>query len=200
MFKLNPSPKWYDQAIKVEKGHDFVIHPLNEEDTMYYTGIGSRSTSKDILAIMTDAASKLEAMGYTLRSGGAGGADAAFEKGVQFGHKEIFLPWPDFNDNKSPFTGPSQAALVMAERYHPAWNRCGQGARKLHARNCHQVLGWDLQTPSQFIACWTPGGELKGGTAQALRIALDRGIAIFNLAKPEDLQRLLRFVNEGKQL
>jgi predicted Rossmann fold nucleotide-binding protein DprA/Smf involved in DNA uptake len=49
---------------------------------MYYAGIGARSTPPQILSVMTRLASKLEGMGYTLRSGGAAGADTAFERGV----------------------------------------------------------------------------------------------------------------------
>ena len=63
---------------------------------------------------------------------------------------------------------------------------CGRStARKFHARNCYQVLGKDLQSPSNFVLCWTPGGAVTGGTGQALRIAIDRGIPVFNMGAPE---------------
>ncbi len=44
-----------------------------------------------------------------------------------------------------------------------------------------QVLGSDLETPVSFVVCWTIGGKISGGTGQALRIAKDLGIPIFNL-------------------
>ena len=57
-----------------------------------YTGIGSRKTPKDILDVMVDIARKLEQRLYCLRSGGAEGADMAFESGVRSEYwKEIYL-------------------------------------------------------------------------------------------------------------
>ena len=50
--------------------------------TKYFAGIGSRETPQDILKLMTKSAYRLEQLGYVLRSGGARGADKAFELGV----------------------------------------------------------------------------------------------------------------------
>lgn len=150
-----------------------------------YTGIGSRQTPADILADMTRVASNLELTGFTLRSGGAAGADSAFEAGVEhYQHKEIYLPWRGFNNNASGLYGVSEPALAMAEKYHPAWHRCSPAARKFHARNCYQVLGQSLNDPSDFVLCWTPNGQVEGGTGQALRIAQHHGIPIFNMQQP----------------
>ena len=46
-----------------------------------YTGIGSRETPVEIAAKMTELAVRLDALGYTLRSGGAQGADTFFDGG-----------------------------------------------------------------------------------------------------------------------
>ncbi len=59
-------------------------------------------------------------------------------------------------------------------------------SKKLHARNCFQILGYDLNSPSEFIICWTKSGKLVGGTAQGLRIAIKYNIKIYNLAIEED--------------
>ncbi len=147
----------------------------------FYAGIGSRETPSQTLSLMTEVAGLLENKGFTLRSGGADGADAAFERGVsRKENKEIYLPWRGFNHNPSTLYNPTPSALKMASLFHPAWDRCSQGAQKLHARNCHQVLGLDLQTPSLFILCWTKDGKLAGGTAQAMRIAQHHRIPIIN--------------------
>lgn len=146
----------------------------------YYTGIGSRQTPPEILAKMTDIAKAKAALGIILRSGGADGADLAFEAGAGK-LKEIWLPWPGFNGSDSDSPLPSQAAVDMASRIHPNWAACKRGARLLHARNCHQVLGANLMTPSEQVICWTPGGEVVGGTATALRIAMEWKIPILNL-------------------
>lgn len=150
----------------------------------YYTGIGSRNTPPDILELMTKIATYLEQQGYTLRSGGANGADSAFEAGVHNpNNADIYLPWKGFNNSSSPLWHIAPRAFEIAETFHPAWDRCSHGARKLHARNVHQVLGFDLVTPtrSDFVICWTPNGELVGGTSQAIRIAHYFGIPVFNL-------------------
>ena len=47
-----------------------------------YAGIGSRTTPKVILDLMTSFAKIYAGKGYTLYSGGADGADTAFEYGV----------------------------------------------------------------------------------------------------------------------
>jgi hypothetical protein len=47
---------------------------------------------------------------------------------------------------------------------------------------------------SKFVVCWTPGGLLKGGTAQAMRIAHAYGIPVFNLADPVYRARLETYV------
>jgi hypothetical protein len=158
----------------------------------YYAGIGSRETPPDILALMTDLARAFAIRGWTLRSGAADGADAAFEAGateIAGSHgKEIYLPWKGFNGHSSTLL-PSKAAFVMAEKFHPAWHKCSPAARKLHARNCHQVLGQDLKTPSMFVMCWTKKAEGGGGTGQAIRIAKAYGIHIHDLADPATLRR-----------
>ena len=153
----------------------------------YYAGIGSRKTPNNILQIMTSIAHFLEEEGYILRSGGAHGADTAFEVGSNK-NKQIFLPWKNFNNHTSCFWKISKEAEEMAKKFHPSYDYLKKGAKRLHARNCYQVLGIDLKTPVDFIICWTPNGEDIGGTAQALRIARANNIKIYNLGKDQDLK------------
>jgi hypothetical protein len=157
-----------------------------------YAGIGSRETPEEILSLMEVLATRLARSGWTLRTGGAPGADTAFFDGAFFDHAntiELYLPWDGFNDLRaSDLTGkvlihpsPSKEAFGIAKKYHPAWNRLSIGARLLMARNSHQVLGWDLATPADYIVCWTKNAKLVGGTAQALRIAEAENIPVLNL-------------------
>lgn len=57
-----------------------------------YAGIGSRKTPKNVLDFMFEIGKELALLGYVLRSGGAEGADSAFEKGADSvkGMKEIY--------------------------------------------------------------------------------------------------------------
>ena len=159
-----------------------------------YAGIGARSTPVNIQAIMTQLAAKLALDGWILRSGGAKGADTAFERGCGQYRKEIYLPWPGFNGNRSSLNEVCDAAYLMASEFHPAWERCNSTARKFHARNCYQVLGYDLATPARMIVCWTPNAAMVGGTAQALRIAEAHGIEICNMANPDVLRRIEEYI------
>lgn len=150
-----------------------------------YAGLGSRETPADILRTMEALGTRLAVLGWTLRSGAADGADVAFERGcdLKYGDKEIYLPWRGFNGHTSPLGEPTRAAFTLAREVHPAWDRLTEGGQKLHARNCHQVLGVSLQAPVEFVVCWTPRGEITGGTATAIRLAGKYAIPLFNLAK-----------------
>jgi hypothetical protein len=87
-----------------------------------------------------------------------------------------------------------ERALAIAEHYHPAWHRLDQGGRLLMGRNSYQVLGPTLDTPVSFVVCWTSDGKASGGTGQALRIAADYGVPVFNLHDARSLGRLGDFV------
>ena len=166
----------------------------------YYAGIGSRQTPIEILNIMTKLAVVLESEGWTLRSGGADGADNAFAKEVK--NIELFLPWKGFNGHTSDLNGHTQKAYEIAKKAHPAWHRCSQGAQKLHSRNVHQVFGWDInpKTYSKYIICWTPNAKMVGGTATAMKLAKNAGIKIFNLADKTQLNKILKYLKEKESI
>lgn len=159
-----------------------------------YTGIGSRDTPDEILREMSHLSYTLARLGFTLRSGGADGADTAFQvgAGLAAGLHEIYVPWKGFNDNPygTVFNEKSLegiAALRIASCIHPAWNKCNHAARLLHARNVFQVLGQDLSSKSDFLVCWAPtkNGSITGGTRTAWELAKRNDIVCFNLADPE---------------
>jgi hypothetical protein len=131
---------------------------------------------------MTRIARILGVREWVLRSGAAEGADAAFEAGADDvgGPKEIYVPWVGFQNHASRLI-PSPAAFEAAQPLHPVWAKLSSGARKLHARNVHQVLGRDLNQPSHMVVCWTKGGAEVGGTAMAIRIAKTANVPVWNL-------------------
>jgi hypothetical protein len=154
-----------------------------------YTGIGARVTPPHVLRIMEDVAAKLAREGWTLRSGGASGADSAFYRGsIRGGGKaEIFRPHDC-----------TYEAERIAARYHRAWARLSGFVKQLHGRSVFQVLGRDMRSPSAFVMCWTPDGctdhahrSVKtGGTGTAISVASGNGIQIFNLARPDHMRRV----------
>jgi hypothetical protein len=148
-----------------------------------YTGIGARDTPMAGIKAMHDFGQALAQHGFILRSGAAGGADTAFESGcdIHQGKKEIYLPWPKFNNHPSSLYEISDKAMEIASEFHPNWNACSDGAKKMMARNVYQVTGLDLSTKSDFVICWTKDGKASGGTGQAIRMAEFLGIPVYNL-------------------
>jgi hypothetical protein len=172
-----------------------------------YAGVGSRSAPDHVLKLMERIGFRLAELGWILRTGGAEGADQAFERGAQAGKGAVgvFLPWPGYNGyDEAVLTAPTQEALELAASLHPAWGGLSQGVRKLMARNSHQVLGTHLDSPVAFVICWTPDGAeherecgpTTGGTGQAVRLASRRGIPVVNLNKPGALERIAALVQE----
>lgn len=165
-----------------------------------YTGVGSRKTPVEVLERMRGLGYALARAGYLLRSGGADGADRAFERGARDGDgaAEIYVPWPGFNDHPSGIVRRSLEAEAIARSAHPAWDRLSPAAKKCHTRNVHQVLGFDLRTPSLFVVCWTPDGctgadtrtAMTGGTATAIVVAEKYAVPVFNLREPDAADRI----------
>lgn len=135
-------------------------------------------------------------LGFILRSGGADGADAAFESGVAKAASElntnleslaeIYLPWKGFRKNQSPLYGSCKRARLLAKEFHPNWANVSPAGRDFHGRNMYQILGRNLDKPSSFVLCWTKDGAITGGTGQALRLAQEYGIPILNFACHDD--------------
>lgn len=180
---------------------------------IFYAGIGSRETPEDTMQLMRDVAYVLGKRGYTLRSGGAGGADTAFEKGcvAAGGKKEIYLPWKKFNNNLSPLYLITPAAVELAIKHHPSGEklRAGRGSiLNLMARNGYQVLGQNLETPSSFVVCYTKDQCIShdkrsyntGGTGQAITIASLNNIPIYNLSIPEHVSKMKGFLSKFEEV
>ena len=159
----------------------------------FYAGIGSRETPFEVQRLMTQTAAMLRQKGYWLRSGGAIGADSAFEKGAGE-QKEIFLA-----------KDATEEAIQLAMNFHPAPHLCKPFARSLHGRNSFQILGKELNNPSRFVLCWTSDGCIShkqrtiktGGTGTAISIASHYRIRIYNLANRET-ERMIRDWLNGK--
>ena len=136
----------------------------------YYAGIGSRETPPDILREMEGTAHTLNGMRYVLRSGGARGADSAFQNGSG-GNAQIFL--------------------AKEKSY----------VQPLHARNMMILFGRNLDNPVDFVVCWTPHGDITGGTGQVLRAAEFFGIPIVNLYNESlTLSKITQFRKEMDEI
>jgi hypothetical protein len=150
-----------------------------------YAGIGSRRTPPEVCSVFANLAGRLGQAGWTLRSGRAEGADSAFECGARNvrGPCEIFLPEDlrplsvRHGDEVHRWTymdeviGSVLGCKIIARLLHPNGKNLSPQALELHARNTYQIIGQNLNSPVQFVVCWTEGGRGEGGTGQALRLA-----------------------------
>lgn len=71
----------------------------------------------------------------------------------------------------------------IAETLHSNWGGCDNYARKQHARNIHQILGYNLDEPVNAVVTWCVTdnqGNPIGGTATAIKLAMRHNIPVFN--------------------
>lgn len=169
-------------------------------EVLYYAGVGSQGTPESVCHRMAYVAEALRIAGWILNSGGADGADTAFERGCgDYSKMNIFLPWDFFNHRKFKMPYPIHpGGYRYGELYHPVWARLTQGIRKMMARNAMQVLGHNLTTPVRFVLCWTKDGitrheqrsQKSGGTGHAISIASTSGIPVINMNSTDWLDHL----------
>lgn len=135
-----------------------------------YTGIGHRQIPEEIFALFKKISTELAKRGFILRSGGAVGADSAFEEGCDSakGKKEIYLPWRNFNNNPSLLYDVSTQCVAYAREIIPNFKNMKSGTQLLTARNIYQIMGQDLKTPTDLVICYC---SRNGGTANALKMA-----------------------------
>lgn len=152
-----------------------------------YAGIGSRDTPPDVLKIMENFGYRSVDNNRRLRSGGARGADQAFERGhdravLERQQSRALRGLPELEPlcMKEIFLArdATPEAIELSSRYHPNWRACNRYAKMLHGRNAMIILGANLDDPVDFVYCWTKDKGPSGGTGQAIRIALDHGIRI----------------------
>ncbi len=193
------------------------ILALNEQGVVfqsnYYAGIGSRTIPQgergdELRSAIKGLAADLAGMGYMLRSGGAEGCDTLFHEGAGKMADIYFAEKPNkykLSGNYHVFTGKDfsdderQEAYLSVDRLHPNPKALGDYERNLMARNYYQVVGQGDLPDVGFVACYAP---TSGGTSQAIRIAEQRGIRVFNAAEYDDFeswrQDVLRFAREHK--
>ena len=181
-----------------------------------YAGVGSRRTPAAVLAAMRDIAETLGNLGWALSTGGADGADTAFQDGALRTDAAITVhaPWSGYNGFRPGRERASDIDVVvprpherlrgvpyadLARRHHPFWGRCGRGARALFLRNVSILAGarnGDDLVPPAFVLAWTANGlgtgRDAGGTGHTLRLADALGIPAVNLADATPPERNAR--------
>ena len=186
---------------------DRCAQPARTRRPFAYAGIGSRRTPDAVLAAMANLAETLGRLGCVLSTGGADGADRAFETGALRTDAPVIVhaPWSGYNgyrpgrepesDIDVRVPGPDDTVrderyTDLARRHHPAWERCGRGARALFVRNVAILagaLGADrVALPVLAAVAYTPNGRADGrdagGTGHTLRIAAELGVPAINVS------------------
>ena len=154
--------------------------------TYYYAGIGARKTPSDVLEYMKLQGKLLAEKGYILRSGGAQGADSAFEMGCDSvsGKKQI---WSSYNKHEW-----KEHQWVLPIVSDVCWERdfftMKRFSQTLIGRNTYQIYGdpdnLEDCVKSEFVLYWSQpknGENCSGGTRYAIRMAIRVGIPCFNL-------------------
>jgi len=152
---------------------------------MIITGIGSRETPEHICELFVELGREARERGWWVRSGHAEGADYAFEQGAT-DHCIVYLPWGTFNKEKAVLGIPRtqqlrDEVLKIVYRHEKYAKDLSDGVKLIKSRNVYQVLGEDLNSPSDLVVCWTPEGETVGGTGLAIKIANAHNIPVINV-------------------
>ena len=167
---------------------------------MIITIIGSRETPPEELQELEAIAKEARERLWWVRSGHAAGADYAAELGA----KErciVYMPWPTFNKQK-PMLGIPRSQPLRPEvlrivyKHEPYAKELTDGVKLIKSRNVYQILGEDLESPSNAVICWTPDGEVVGGTGLAIKIAQSKKIPVFNLGDPNIASNLDEVLQE----
>ena len=173
-----------------------------------YAGIGSRIIEPEMEQRMQLIGQIMGALRVTLRSGAAEGADKAFEAGcdLEYGPKEIFLPWRGFSNHPSPLWEVPDLAYKVAKQYYQFdWSKAKDTTKRFMARDCMQVTGINLDDFVDFVVCYTRDGcehddqrsGTTGGTGQAISYASLNDIPVFNLYHDDRWDELLDYIERS---
>lgn len=160
-----------------------------------YAGVGSRACNATELGLIQKISQHVANRNWLLRSGGAKGADSAFEWGCQqaLGHKEIFIPCSPFNGRQSGdmdvFNIPFDMDVfeTYVSKIHPNPQALLQPKNRFallaHTRNVYQILGPNVDDPVDLVIyCANEhNGVVAGGTATAVHLARSLEIPTYNL-------------------
>ena len=228
-FVLNIAESSEPGVVANPKTPEFNKLPSYKEGqkNMTYAGIGSRETSIDIQKEMYKIAKELESIGYVGQSGGAIGADKAFEganqpwekeDGTVAGTKEFtksksnVTKWAKYSDGKniaSKFvvfksSDSNDKVRNIAKEIHPKKQELSEkDGLDLHARNTFQVFGKNLDTPVDFVLFYAQEQKdsirPKGGTGQAVEMARLKGIPTINMSDKNWREQLDNVLNKNNQ-
>jgi len=188
-----------------EGGNRFVPKPVEPTHGVIYQPYavtGNKDIAGEWLEWAKTMAPELDRRGFTLRTGGGGQPlEEAFESAAE--HKEIHLPWKDFNQKESNYTRTHKDAEALIRRAQPNYESLKPAVQAILNRNAAVVFGKDLRSPIRFMITYTDDGVEMGKdrTSQTgfagLPIVLAGWlhIPVFNLKNADAAARLQRYID-----
>jgi len=157
---------------------------------------GSRDAPPEVLGNLTKIAEFFAKKGWVLRTGGAIGCDEAARLGFVKAEKEsniqLYLPWQGYNNHYNGILH-TEENWKIASQYVKHWDNLKLNHKIFHARNVGILLGSDNQTLSHLAVCWTPEGEVVGGSATGIEISKKEKIVLFNIGSKTGLTKLRKW-------
>ena len=156
-----------------------------------YGGLCNPDAPESILAQMKTLAERLEAKGFTVRTNGAKGGEAAFEAGAS--DVEAHIPWRSFNEHPSKLNRTTDEAKAVIRQFAPGFDGLKPAVQTIIASKAHVI---------QFLICWTQDGcetvaqrnAKTGYIGVGIALAASLKIPVFNLKNPDALDRLKQFL------
>lgn len=176
-----------------------------------FTMIGSRTAPDIVVDWFQRIAEVLLEVGWTGRSGLCPlGIDDSLTRAViaQLNKEnmplaELYIAWDGFDGWRDGDLAGAvisakklpcyEKAVELASSVHPRWENVTAGGKLLHSRNPFQVLGRDLESPSDVVLLWAPisGKSITGGTRTAYELAKNSSIPIYNAIRVGEVEGYL---------
>lgn len=163
---------------------------------IHIAGIGSRGLNAEQLEHCEKLGGWITQLGFHLHSGGAVGADQAFQRGGASKNPalvHIHVPWSSYEQG-SRVNGAQVDVLQnlpslvfdfyegLAMEHHPAWGKLTQGGAALHTRN-GRIIQPIPHLNVDLVLAWPSDKIGGGGTGQGMRMAKALGIPVIDLSK-----------------
>lgn len=165
-----------------------------------YGVVANPDAPEGIMSQIGSIATRLEAMGYTLRTAGGKGMEEAFEQVTE--NKEVHIPWRNFNERQSKFTRNAKEADDVVRPFAPGFDGLKPAVQAIIASKAHTVLGKDLKNPIRFLITYTQDGcentanktAKTGFSGTSIALASSLRIPVFNLKNSDALERLKQYL------
>lgn len=162
------------------------------------TLVGSRNAPIDIIKLGNMIGAILSKDGCICRTGGAIGMDSAFVEYYDINLVENYRNKSDQPNCINVYELHNiDIAIDMITEIIPHYEFLSDYDKELHTRNCYQVLGIDLKSPSDILICYCPvkSGIPIGGTATAITLARKHGIKVYNIYFEKDKKLICDLLN-----